>query len=137
MHHSFKTLLLGFAGLFALHHPALAQSNNPTVTDYLFPVSECIEPPQDLTGTPLAGFTDPILRVPRAYFSTYSSESTLRNIPYGLDFGNFFTPGRQVFNGQPQNFIRGYDKASFGVSLYAAAGADHWNPSSGGAAEYT
>ena len=127
MYHSFKTLLLGFAGLFAFHHPALSQSNNPTVTDYLFPVVECIEPPQDLTQTPLDGFSDAILRVPRAYFSTYSSESTVNVIPYGLGFGNFFTFGPQVYFGQTQHFIPGYDKAAFGVTLYAASGADKWN----------
>jgi len=126
MYRSFKTLLLGVAGLLTFHHPALAQAN-PTVTDYLFPVSECIEPPQDLTNTPLDGFTDAILRVPRAYFSTYSSESTVRIIPYGLLFGNFFSPGVPVYLGQTQNFIPGYDRASFGVSLYAVAGSDTWN----------
>jgi hypothetical protein len=125
MYHSFKTLLFGLAGLLAFHHRALAQSN-PTVTDYLFPVSECIEPPQDLTNTPLDGFTDAILRVPRAYFSTYSSESTVKNIPVGLLFGNFFSPGNQS-DGQTTNFIPGYDRGAFGVSLYAVKGTDYWN----------
>jgi len=120
---SFKTLLLGVAGLFTFHYPAPAQ----TLTDYLFPIVECIEPPQDLTNTPLAGFTDDILHVPRAYYSTYSSKSTAKTIPDGLLDGNFFSSGLLVYNGQPQTFIPGYDRASFGVSMHAVSGADYWN----------
>ena len=124
-----RTLFLGFAGLFAFHHPALAQSNNPTVTDYLFPVVECIEPPRDLTHSPLNGFTDAILRVPRAYFSTYSSGSTAKAIPVGVLNNNYFFPDFYPVNYQPATFIfiAGYDKASVALSLYAVAGNDRWN----------
>src|ERR1039457_2402520 len=131
-----RTVLLGLAGLFAFHHPALAQSQNPTPTDYLFPVVECIEPPRDLTHTPLKGFTDAILRVPRAYFSTYSSESAARRLPIGVSTLNFFAPGRLSI-GQPTTFIPGYDKASFALSLYAVDGDDHWNNTSNSFSEYS
>jgi hypothetical protein len=127
MYHSFKNVLLGCAGLLAFQHAGLAQANSPTLTNYLFPIVECIEPPQDLTNTPLAGFTDDILHVPRAYFSTYSSASTAQTIPYGTLFGNFFSPGELAYAGQTQNFIPGYDRAAFGVNLYAVSGKDLWN----------
>ena len=67
-----------------------------------------------VAGTPFAAF---VPTSPWAYFSTYTTVPNGQIIPYGLLFPNFFSPGTQVYPGQPQHIGPGYDRAVFALLM--------------------